>query len=87
MTLNRKPKGFMFDLDGTLILSNRKLGSYDAIPGEAEALGELDRLGIPWLALTTAVLMPPACKARACAMRAFQCRTKSCSRPTVWRQR
>ncbi len=52
MTLTRKPKGFMFDLDGTLILSNRKLGSYDAIPGAAEALGELDRLGIPWLALT-----------------------------------
>lgn len=52
MTLTRKPKGFMFDLDGTLILSNRSLGAYDAIPGAAEALGELDRLGIPWLALT-----------------------------------
>ncbi|GAA0274562.1 HAD-IIA family hydrolase [Alteraurantiacibacter aestuarii] len=48
----RTPKGFMFDLDGTLILSNRKLGSYDAIEGAAEALQELDRLGIPWLALT-----------------------------------
>ena len=52
MTLIRQPKGFMFDLDGTLILSNRKLGAYDAIPGAAEALAELDRLGIPWLALT-----------------------------------
>ncbi|MXO71197.1 HAD-IIA family hydrolase [Alteraurantiacibacter buctensis] len=52
MTLLRQPKGFMFDLDGTLILSNRKLGAYDAIPGAAEALQELDRLGIPWLALT-----------------------------------
>jgi 4-nitrophenyl phosphatase len=52
MTLTRQPKGFMFDLDGTLILSNRSLGNYDAIPGAAEALGELDRLGIPWLALT-----------------------------------
>jgi len=48
----RTPKGFMFDLDGTLILSNRKLGSYDAIPGAAEALQELDALGIPWIALT-----------------------------------
>ncbi|WAT17751.1 HAD hydrolase-like protein [Aurantiacibacter sp. MUD11] len=48
----RTPKGFMFDLDGTLILSNRKLGSYDAIPGAAEALQELDRLGVPWIALT-----------------------------------
>lgn len=48
----RTPKGFMFDLDGTLILSNRSLGSYDAIPGAAQALGHLDELGVPWIALT-----------------------------------
>lgn len=48
----RTPKGFMFDLDGTLILSNRALGSYDAIPGAADALAQLDDLGIPWIALT-----------------------------------
>lgn len=48
----RTPKGFMFDLDGTLILSNRALGSYEAIPGAAQALQELDALGIPWIALT-----------------------------------
>ena len=52
MSLARKPKGFMFDLDGTLILSNRALGNYDAIPGAAEALAELERLGVPWIALT-----------------------------------
>lgn len=48
----RTPCGFMFDLDGTLILSNRKLGSYDAIPGAAQALHQLDALGVPWIALT-----------------------------------
>ena len=48
----RRPKGYMFDLDGTLILSNRQLGSYDAIAGAAEALEELDRRSIPWIALT-----------------------------------
>ena len=52
MTLTRRPKGFMFDLDGTLILSNRKLGSYDPISGAAEALEALDARGIPWIALT-----------------------------------
>jgi 4-nitrophenyl phosphatase len=51
-TLPRSPRGFMFDLDGTLILSNRSLGGYTAIPGAREALEELDRRGIPWLALT-----------------------------------
>ncbi len=48
----RQPKGFMFDLDGTLILSNRKLGSYDAIAGAKEALEELDAMDVPWIALT-----------------------------------
>ena len=46
------PKGFMFDLDGTLILSDRKLGGYTAIPGAAEALlpPELrDGAGVPRL--------------------------------------
>jgi 4-nitrophenyl phosphatase len=52
MSLPRQPKGFMFDLDGTLILSNRALGSYEAIAGAKEALDDLDRRGIPWLALT-----------------------------------
>jgi HAD superfamily hydrolase (TIGR01450 family) len=46
------PKGFMFDLDGTLILSNRALGSYEAIAGAKAALERLDALGIPWIALT-----------------------------------
>ena len=34
----RQPKGFMFDLDGTLILSDRKLGGYTVIPGAAAML-------------------------------------------------
>ena len=41
------PKGFMFDLDGTLILSNRKLGSYQVIPGAVEVLNELEKRGTP----------------------------------------
>ena len=31
-------EGFVFDLDGTLILSNRSLGSYRALPGAVEIL-------------------------------------------------
>ena len=48
----RQPEGFMFDLDGTLILSDRSLGGYTAIPGAAETLHELDARGIPWIAMT-----------------------------------
>jgi HAD superfamily hydrolase (TIGR01450 family) len=56
----RLPKGFMFDLDGTLILSNRKLGSYQVIPGAIEVLTELERRGIPYLALTNGSAYPAA---------------------------
>jgi len=59
-TLPRTPKGFMFDLDGTLILSNRKLGSYEVIPGAVEVLTELERRGIPYLALTNGSAYPAA---------------------------
>jgi HAD superfamily hydrolase (TIGR01450 family) len=50
----------MFDLDGTLILSNRKLGSYQVIPGAVEVLTELERRGIPYLALTNGSAYPAA---------------------------
>jgi 4-nitrophenyl phosphatase len=63
VTLDRKPKGFMFDLDGTLILSDRKLGGYTAIPGAAEALGELDARGIPWIAMTNGSAYPASVQA------------------------
>jgi len=50
----------MFDLDGTLILSNRKLGSYQVIPGAVEVLTELERRGVPYLALTNGSAYPAA---------------------------
>jgi 4-nitrophenyl phosphatase len=51
-TLPRQPQGFMFDLDGTLILSDRKLGGYTVIPGAIELLEALEERGVPFLALT-----------------------------------
>ena len=45
-------EGFMFDLDGTLILSNRSLGGYRVLPGAIETLTELQSRGIPFVALT-----------------------------------
>lgn len=63
MTLPRKPKGFMFDLDGTLILSDRSLGGYTAIPGAAETLAALDERGIPWIAMTNGSAYPASVQA------------------------
>jgi 4-nitrophenyl phosphatase len=62
-TLPRRPKGFMFDLDGTLILSDRSLGGYTAIPGAAEALAELDARGVPWIAMTNGSAYPASVQA------------------------
>ena len=61
--LPRKAKGLMFDLDGTLILSDRKLGGYTAIPGAAETLAALDARGIPWIAMTNGSAYPASVQA------------------------
>lgn len=45
-------EGFMFDLDGTLILTNRSLGSYTLLPGAAEMLNGMKARGIPFVVLT-----------------------------------
>jgi len=63
VTLERKPKGYMFDLDGTLILSDRALGGYTAVPGAAEMLAALDERGIPWLAMTNGSAYPASVQA------------------------
>jgi 4-nitrophenyl phosphatase len=53
-------KGLMFDLDGTLLLSDRSLGNYEILPGAAELLMELARRGFPFVVLTNGSAYPPA---------------------------
>jgi 4-nitrophenyl phosphatase len=50
----------MFDLDGTLILSDKSLGSYQVLPGAIKVLGELKTRGIPFVALTNGTAYPAA---------------------------
>src|SRR5580692_4463045 len=52
-------KGFMFDLDGTLLLSDRSLGGYEVLPGAAEVLTDLATKSIPYLVLTNGSAYPP----------------------------
>lgn len=51
-------RGVMFDLDGTLILSNKNLGDYKVLPGAVEVLEALKARGIPYLALTNGSAYP-----------------------------
>lgn len=53
-----KARGVMFDLDGTLILSNKNLGDYKVLPGAVEVLETLNARGIPYLALTNGSAYP-----------------------------
>ena len=52
--------GFMFDVDGTLLLGDRSLGGYDLLPGAAETLSELSGRGVPYVLLTNGSAYPPA---------------------------
>ncbi len=56
-------RGVMFDLDGTLILSDRQLGQYKLLPHAVELMAELDRRGIPFLALTNGSAYPARAQA------------------------
>ena len=53
-------KGLMFDLDGTLLLSDRSLNGYEILPGAAELLTELVRRAFPFVVLTNGSAYPPA---------------------------
>jgi HAD superfamily hydrolase (TIGR01450 family) len=56
-------EGFMFDLDGTLILSDPSLGAYKLLPESVEVLNELQRRGVPFVALTNGSAYPAAIQA------------------------
>jgi HAD superfamily hydrolase (TIGR01450 family) len=53
-------KGFMFDLDGTLLLSDRSLGGYQVLPGAIDVLSTLKDRAIPFVVLTNGSAYPPA---------------------------
>jgi len=53
-------RGFMFDVDGTLLLSDRSLGGYELLPGAIEVLTTLKDRQIPYVLLTNGSAYVPA---------------------------
>jgi 4-nitrophenyl phosphatase len=53
-------EGFMFDLDGTLVLTDRSFTGYRLLPGAVEVLSELRARGIPFVVLTNGTHYPPS---------------------------
>jgi len=56
----RPVSAFIFDVDGTLILSDRALGGYTLLPGAVEMLETLRSRGVPFAAFTNGSAFPPA---------------------------
>jgi 4-nitrophenyl phosphatase len=52
--------GYMFDVDGTLLLSDRSLGGYEVLPGAIEVLSTLKARETPFVLLTNGSAYPPA---------------------------
>jgi 4-nitrophenyl phosphatase len=50
----------MFDVDGTLLLSDRSLGTYEVLPGAIETLTALRERAIPFVLLTNGSAYAPA---------------------------
>jgi 4-nitrophenyl phosphatase len=53
-------EGMAFDLDGTLVLTDRSLRGYQPLPGAVEVLTELKTRGMPFVALTNGSAYPAA---------------------------
>jgi 4-nitrophenyl phosphatase len=53
-------RGLMFDVDGTLLLSDRSLSSYQILPGAVETLVTLNERRVPFVLLTNGSAYPPA---------------------------
>jgi len=56
-------RGFMFDLDGTLVLGDRTGKSYDLLPGAVDVLATLTKRDIPWVIMTNGSAYPAAVQA------------------------
>ncbi|MBV8876198.1 MAG: HAD hydrolase-like protein [Gammaproteobacteria bacterium] len=53
-------RGVVFDVDGTLLLSDRALGGYEVLPGAIEVLSALKERQVPFALLTNGSAYPPA---------------------------
>jgi 4-nitrophenyl phosphatase len=64
-------RGVVFDVDGTLLLSDRALGGYELLPGAIEVLTTLKARRVPFALLTNGSAYPPveqAAKLRAAGL-------------------
>lgn len=59
----RAPAGYMFDVDGTLVLGDRSGHGYEVLPGAKQVLDTLKARGIPFVLLTNGSAYPASVQA------------------------
>ncbi|HEY5410518.1 MAG TPA: HAD family hydrolase [Caulobacteraceae bacterium] len=59
----RTPAGYMFDLDGTLVLGDRSGHGYEVLPGAQKVLETLNARSIPFVILTNGSAYPASVQA------------------------
>lgn len=59
-TRAKAARGYVFDLDGSLVLGDKHNNEVHALPGAAEVLELLDRREVPWLVMTNGTVRTPA---------------------------
>ncbi|HVC12960.1 MAG TPA: HAD-IIA family hydrolase [Burkholderiales bacterium] len=52
-------KGWVFDVDGTLVLGDQRLSGYRALPGAVALIEHLERAGVPFVAFTNGTTKSP----------------------------
>ncbi len=55
----REARGYVFDLDGCLVLGDKINNSVQALPGAADLLSLLDKRGFPWAVMTNGTVRTP----------------------------
>lgn len=55
----RNTKGFVFDMDGTLILGDKKNNNMNPLPGAIDFLSLLSERKIPWVVMTNGTVRSP----------------------------
>ncbi|HSG63411.1 MAG TPA: hypothetical protein VLD39_00350, partial [Gammaproteobacteria bacterium] len=55
----RTSRGFVFDLDGTLVLGDRRNQGLKPLPGAIELIGHLGKRGVPFVCMTNGTVRTP----------------------------
>ena len=79
----RAARGFVFDLDGTLVLTDRANSSYTPLPGALALTRWLESRGVPFVVFTNGTAQTPQAYARALAEAGFGVPESSVLTPAV----